>query len=79
MHDIHKEFARPPHPTGAHVRAFLLSSPPSLIEELICFCRRVTVDDCEPELVDVMVALARDAVAARWELDEQLDRMLDGG
>ena len=78
MNEIHREFARPSLSAGAHVRAFLLSSPPSLIEELICFCRRVTADDCEPALADVMVALARDAVAARWELDEQLDRMLDG-
>ena len=78
MNEIHREFDRPPLSAGAHVRACLTTAPPSMLEQLIVFCDRVTRDDCEPALTEVMTALQLDAVAARWEVDEQLDRMLDG-
>ena len=78
MDDLHHQLGRPPHAAGAHIRSCLTTAAPSMLEQLIEFCGRVTSDDCEPALVEVMTALQLDALAARWELDDQLGRMLGG-
>jgi hypothetical protein len=71
-------YPRPEYPCGHHIALLLATAPASYIDDMIGYCDRTIRDpETDPELCKVVVALALDCMAARYDRDgEELAAIL---
>ena len=70
---------RPEAHPGAHVGSCLIHMAPGVLDDLVSFVGRLLLDtEVDPDLKQVLAALGMDAVAARYVVEDQLNRLLDG-